>query len=1099
MAASGKLEGAVAVTVEADEWEALAGSSPTEKLKSALAANRVVVFGRSTCPFCIEVSRTLVELGVPFAYHQIDQMAGGVALHEELKKATGQRTVPYVYINGRLVGGCDATKALIASGEFDTLLGGGGGSAGGGEKEALLDEGPPRIKLAGVDRDAPLVIGALFEFPNTVDGRVIRLVALQVFFISLFLAIFSYKKEQAWHWVAVGLLVDFCLRFYAGAGISPLGSLAMLAASAIDLIGSWTGRETGPVWGAGPPKQFAVSVGIIFSAAIVVLQFCHAWQAATVVAACLCFAAGLECFVNFCAGCWLFQKAIRFGVIPDTIYTVHVNTLPETKYMWKEWVKRVHPAAPVEVTERFAPNLRPGGKPTRVDLRYKTGKSDDWEREAFDYVKYSKMSFFSAVIGPVAVAALFRFTAIIPTMGTPDLVWKVLALLSLVWTAIFLLPCLLKCVKYPHKIRQEWQHPMMNNAFSVPWMTLVVYSFLAAHYSLTFAKVLFWAGASLSMLFSVMIVGNWLASMRHEGLVNGAFMMAPVGNFIVAVMGPLLDSGYHEVCYLWFGFAFIMWIALFVFTFQRTVLGHNANPRGRMFSIIWVAAPAVAAIAWTVLNAARTAAKANPGLGGEALTAAMFGVLLDPVSGGMDATAMTLFYVAVSLGLVNVWMAWRRFLWADKFFMQMWAFGFPTAGLAWAAVLYDMTVNTALSKVLAVCLIALACIICVVLVLRTCAGILRLKVFIPEHKWGPMSHLPLAQEGLRHLLDQLCDSASALAADPSNTRVALRLSEQWRAFRTINDFYLTLKDEVCFPQISAFFPGHHAKAMAQNQEMRQLEGEVAAQLRGLAAGGGTEGATGSGIADTCADVDKWEGTTLADKLAAATATNQIVVVGRSTCPFCIEVTRTLTDMGLSFPYLLVDKMPSGAALHEELKKVTGQRTVPYVYANGKLLGGCDATKALIASGQFDTLLGGGRQGGANGKNANGKAANSAALQAAVARLASFAKANYDYVEDHIRPVVRRYIPGTVQKKIMNDCFDARPAEEWFQVVPLVVQALPMMGQRATYVRCFLWAMPERCQQFGIMLALGTDPVTWYRLRRLVPDIIPRGEAGWRHF
>ena len=318
-----------------------------------------------------------------------------------------------------------------------------------------------------------------------------------------------------------------------------------------------------------------------------------------------------------------------------------------------------------------------------------------------------------------------------------------------------------------------------------------------------------------------------------------------------------------------------------------------------------------------------------------------------------------------------------------------------------------------------------------------------------------------------------------------------------------------------------------------------------------------------------------------------------------------------------------------------------------------------------------------------------------------------------YVEDHIRPVVRRYIPGergqllrarpaqvqashddhrcfastaalllhsgqltprpstlvrpglaclppashagTVQKKIMNDCFDARPAEEWFQVVPLVVQALPMMGQRATcecrrrrrrrcccrrcrcrcscsgewrkngggptrrgvggakaragmrhaggkrhagarqsgvrawvpwlqvlppcgprtaqycvrlphvcpalplqtsaassgpcpsaasrwacglglrrpapaaaaclpVAACFCAACPclhshilahntltcssptfstaalPLCrEQFGIMLALGTDPVTWYRLRRLVPDIIPRGEAGWRHF
>ena len=30
----------------------------------------------------------------------------------------------------------------------------------------------------------------------------------------------------------------------------------------------------------------------------------------------------------------------------------------------------------------------------------------------------------------------------------------------------------------------------------------------------------------------------------------------------------------------------------------------------------------------------------------------------------------------------------------------------------------------------------------------------------------------------------------------------------------------------------------------------------------------------------------------------------IVVVGRSTCPFCIEITRTLADMGLTFPYFL---------------------------------------------------------------------------------------------------------------------------------------------------------------------------------------------------
>lgn len=44
--------------------------------------------------------------------------------------------------------------------------------------------------------------------------------------------------------------------------------------------------------------------------------------------------------------------------------------------------------------------------------------------------------------------------------------------------------------------------------------------------------------------------------------------------------------------------------------------------------------------------------------------------------------------------------------------------------------------------------------------------------------------------------------AAALAADPGNARLAARLSELWRGFRTVNDFYLELKDEICFPQVA---------------------------------------------------------------------------------------------------------------------------------------------------------------------------------------------------------------------------------------------------------------------------------------------------------
>lgn len=44
-----------------------------------------------------------------------------------------------------------------------------------------------------------------------------------------------------------------------------------------------------------------------------------------------------------------------------------------------------------------------------------------------------------------------RFCSLMPTFATPVLVWKIIALLSLPWTAFFLVPYLFKCVMYPHK------------------------------------------------------------------------------------------------------------------------------------------------------------------------------------------------------------------------------------------------------------------------------------------------------------------------------------------------------------------------------------------------------------------------------------------------------------------------------------------------------------------------------------------------------------------------------------------------------------------------------------------------------------------------
>ncbi len=48
--------------------------------------------------------------------------AAGARLSEEVRDATGQSTVPQVFICGRWVGGCQETRRLRATGELEEMI-----------------------------------------------------------------------------------------------------------------------------------------------------------------------------------------------------------------------------------------------------------------------------------------------------------------------------------------------------------------------------------------------------------------------------------------------------------------------------------------------------------------------------------------------------------------------------------------------------------------------------------------------------------------------------------------------------------------------------------------------------------------------------------------------------------------------------------------------------------------------------------------------------------------------------------------------------------------------------------------------------------------
>ena len=123
-------------------------SSAREFAESAIRDNKVVVFSKSTCPFCIKTKTTLTGLNIPFHAIELDvsgyitlnysslpisnsiyviflclqQRADGGDIQDALLELTKQRTVPNVFVNGKHIGGNDATQAAIKDGSFQAAL-----------------------------------------------------------------------------------------------------------------------------------------------------------------------------------------------------------------------------------------------------------------------------------------------------------------------------------------------------------------------------------------------------------------------------------------------------------------------------------------------------------------------------------------------------------------------------------------------------------------------------------------------------------------------------------------------------------------------------------------------------------------------------------------------------------------------------------------------------------------------------------------------------------------------------------------------------------------------------------------------------------------
>ena len=95
-----------------------------KRIESTIKQDRVMLFMKGNpaipqCGFSAAVVGILKEVGVPFG--TVDILADS-AMREALKEYSSWPTYPQLYVDGKLVGGCDIVRAMHGRGELAPLL-----------------------------------------------------------------------------------------------------------------------------------------------------------------------------------------------------------------------------------------------------------------------------------------------------------------------------------------------------------------------------------------------------------------------------------------------------------------------------------------------------------------------------------------------------------------------------------------------------------------------------------------------------------------------------------------------------------------------------------------------------------------------------------------------------------------------------------------------------------------------------------------------------------------------------------------------------------------------------------------------------------------
>lgn len=300
-------------------------------------------------------------------------------------------------------------------------------------------------------------------------------------------------------------------------------------------------------------------------------------------------------------------------------------------------------------------------------------------------IKNLPVNLFGSVMGIAGLSIAWRLAG--HEFGVSPLISSVVGAVAVIAFLALGAAYLVKAVKHPHAVSEEFNHPIAGNFFGTITIGTLLLSTVVAPLSKTLAEIVWTLGTVSTVALAYTIAGRLLRGKVDVTHAVPAWLIPGVATLDIAVAGGTMPMQWaHEVNV--FGLAVGAMIALLFFTMiMSRLIHHEPLPAGMTPSMVILIAPfEVGFLAYTNFTQR------------------------------VDTFAALLFYFGL---FVFVTLAPRVFRKDIHFAAGWWAISFPMAALTSAALKYSMFVQAWPVTAIAIVLLAMLTVAIVVLFART--------------------------------------------------------------------------------------------------------------------------------------------------------------------------------------------------------------------------------------------------------------------------------------------------------------------------------------------------------------------------------------------